>query len=67
MSAHAVDRRAPVVPSSPIGGFARVLPLWLRRARTRRQLATLSDHALRDLGLDRSTAFREAIKPFWQA
>lgn len=51
-------------------GFARPLlrqiALWLRRSRTRRQLWTLSDHELRDLGLERSTADREALRPFWK-
>ncbi|WP_225767510.1 DUF1127 domain-containing protein [Inquilinus sp. Marseille-Q2685] len=40
--------------------------LWLRRTRTRPRLWTLSDHELRDLGLERSAADREALKPFWR-
>ena len=42
---------------------------WLRRAygvsRQRRELATLSNAALRDMGLSREAALREAAKPFW--
>ncbi|MFE0752956.1 DUF1127 domain-containing protein [Inquilinus sp. NPDC058860] len=51
-------------------GFVRPLlslvALWLRRARTRPRLWTLSDHELRDLGLERSAADREALRPFWR-
>jgi len=34
-------------------------------ARSRRQLAELDDRLLRDIGLDRATARREADKGFW--
>jgi uncharacterized protein YjiS (DUF1127 family) len=39
----------------------------LRRARQRRDLAALSDHALRDIGLTRSDVAAEIGKPFWRA
>jgi uncharacterized protein YjiS (DUF1127 family) len=39
--------------------------VWTDRARQRRQLAELSDHMLRDLGLTRADAWAEADKPFW--
>jgi len=43
--------------------------LWLDRAlrisRERRTLGALSDTALKDLGLTRSEAQREALRPFW--
>ncbi len=35
------------------------------RQRQRRYLGALGDHGLRDIGLDRSEAEREAGKPFW--
>jgi uncharacterized protein YjiS (DUF1127 family) len=38
---------------------------WTDRARQRRQLAALSDHMLRDIGLTRADAWAEADKPFW--
>jgi uncharacterized protein YjiS (DUF1127 family) len=44
----------------------RTMALWLRRSRTRRRLDTLSDYELRDLGLDRSSAYRESARPFWR-
>jgi uncharacterized protein YjiS (DUF1127 family) len=47
-------------------GLGQIFGLWLRRARTRRQLDSLSDHELRDLGLDRANAALEAAKPFWR-
>jgi len=40
---------------------------WRRRARGRRELAALSDRCLRDIGLTRYDANREARKPFWRA
>jgi len=44
-----------------------LLRVWLARRRTRRALDRLPDHLLRDIGLDRPTARREAEKPFWRA
>ena len=41
-------------------------PVWLDRSRQRRQLAQLSDHMLRDIGLTRVDAWAEADKPFWR-
>ncbi len=40
---------------------------WLSRFRERRALGDLSDHLLRDVGLTREQAVREAAKPFWQS
>jgi uncharacterized protein YjiS (DUF1127 family) len=40
---------------------------WRHRHRTRRQLAGLDLHALRDIGLGPEQARREAGKPFWRA
>jgi uncharacterized protein YjiS (DUF1127 family) len=39
--------------------------VWTDRARQRRQLAALSDHMLRDIGLTRADAWAEVDKPFW--
>ena len=40
---------------------------WLRRARTRRQLAAMDNWMLQDIGISRSAALYEASKPFWRA
>ena len=40
---------------------------WRRRLRDRRELASMSDMSLRDLGLTRSEALYEIRKPFWRA
>ena len=45
---------------------ADLLLTWQQRARDRRQLQTLSDHMLRDIGLTRADVFAEASKPFWR-
>jgi uncharacterized protein YjiS (DUF1127 family) len=41
--------------------------LWHERARQRHALAQLSDEHLRDIGISRSDARREACQPFWRA
>ncbi len=37
-----------------------------QRQRSRRQLATLDQYALKDIGISRSDALLEANKPFWK-
>jgi uncharacterized protein YjiS (DUF1127 family) len=66
MSTHALQRRTVTVRPGLAGLLLRLAGLWLRRSRTRPKLWTLSDHELRDLGLERGTADREALKPFWR-
>ncbi|MGE7993841.1 DUF1127 domain-containing protein [Pseudomonas sp. NPDC089554] len=38
---------------------------WYQLARQRRQLASLSDEALHDLGLSRADTLLEVERPFW--
>jgi uncharacterized protein YjiS (DUF1127 family) len=38
---------------------------WQELAQQRRALAAMSDHMLKDLGLTRADALREAGRPFW--
>ena len=45
---------------------AETLVQWRLRAQTRKHLAGLDGHLLRDIGLDRATASAEADKPFWR-
>lgn len=62
-------------PKSP-GAFARVrrnvakllekLAIWQERTGQRHTLSELNEHMLKDIGVSRSDAFREARKPFWQ-
>ena len=40
---------------------------WRQRAYQRKQLASLSDRMLADIGLTREQAILEAGKPFWKA
>jgi uncharacterized protein YjiS (DUF1127 family) len=42
------------------------LRLWRERARSRRELAGLDDHLLRDVGLSPTDANNEIDKPFWR-
>lgn len=60
----AASPRAPVVaPRATLLSRARAA---LRRRRTRLILAEMSDHMLKDIGLTRCDAVREADKPFWR-
>lgn len=43
-----------------------VLRRWHELARERRQLAELDERMLKDLGLSRADAEREAGRPFWE-
>ena len=43
----------------------RQLRRWAELARERRQLATLSDAALKDLGLSRADIYQETERSFW--
>jgi len=40
--------------------------IWHERGRQRRDLAQLSDHMLRDIGLSRGDVWAECEKPFWR-
>ncbi len=44
-----------------------LLRLWWQRRRTRRALARLEVHRLRDVGLTAADQAREAAKWFWEA
>lgn len=46
--------------------WLRSMAKWRTNRRIRRHLATLPDHLLRDVGLTREQAIREAERWFWQ-
>jgi uncharacterized protein YjiS (DUF1127 family) len=52
--------------ASAVRRAADLLLTWQQRARDRRQLESLSDHMLRDIGLSRADVLAEASKPFWR-
>ena len=39
---------------------------WLRRSRTRRELAALPPYLLKDIGINEADRYQEVSKPFWQ-
>jgi len=47
-------------------GAIALIAFWLERSRSRRALAGLNDHELRDVGLTRQQARRESALPFWR-
>lgn len=67
MTAHTIDwsdyRHS---PQSPLAQATGLLRFWYARAGQRRQLAELTDAQLRDIGVSRAQALREAGKPFWK-
>jgi uncharacterized protein YjiS (DUF1127 family) len=46
--------------------IAGLLRRWLHRARSRDELAQLSDAQIRDMGLNPEWVRREGAKPFWE-
>jgi uncharacterized protein YjiS (DUF1127 family) len=53
-------------PESYLRRTRSLLHMWRQRLRSRRELVLLDERALRDIGLTRYDALREARKPFWQ-
>ena len=54
-------------PAGVLVRIADALVAWERRARERRTLGEMSEHMLKDLGISRVDARREAAKPFWRS
>ncbi len=54
------------VKSNAKPSFVKMVTLWAFRIRTRRNLATLPDYILKDIGLSAQEAQQEAQRPFWQ-
>ena len=55
---------------SAVSRISRVIARWIARSRERwalREIAEANDiHLLKDIGVSREEAFREAEKPFWR-
>lgn len=49
------------------GTVTSLVSAWLRRWHTRRSLAKLDMHLLRDIGMAPETRAAEVAKPFWRA
>jgi uncharacterized protein YjiS (DUF1127 family) len=50
-----------------IDDAAAMLFAWHERARQRRELLSLNDRELQDIGISRADAVGEGDKPFWSA
>lgn len=48
-------------------GLAARIGRWYRASRDRRELASLDDATLSDIGLSRGDVEREYLKPFWRS
>ena len=53
-------------PMQALVYLSEILATWENRARERRYLAEMPDRMLKDLGISRSEALREAEKPVWR-
>jgi uncharacterized protein YjiS (DUF1127 family) len=49
-----------------VGSLALLVSVWLERTHTRRVLAELDEHLLRDIGRTAVEAQRESARPFWK-
>src|SRR3954468_6616301 len=56
----------PKQPIHPIAAAVVLMARWIEGARQREALASLTDHELRDVGITRVEAAREAERPFWK-
>ena len=63
-TATAMPAPGPVVRRVTRRAFG-IVAMWMERSRQRRALADLDDHLLKDIGITRSEAAREAAQPFW--
>jgi uncharacterized protein YjiS (DUF1127 family) len=58
-----------VTPVGPIGRCRHTIRRWIARSRERWALREIAEannvHLLKDIGVSREQAFREADKPFW--
>lgn len=50
---------------SALFGLVETMAAWSARRRQRQALSELDDHILKDIGLTREQAQREAARPFW--
>jgi|GraSoiStandDraft_2_1057267.scaffolds.fasta_scaffold2389791_1 uncharacterized protein YjiS (DUF1127 family) len=68
LAATSWPRRQRALPALRLSDLAAILRLWHSRNRQRRGLGELAgdDHLLKDIGVARYDALREAAKPFWQ-
>jgi uncharacterized protein YjiS (DUF1127 family) len=58
--------RVDLDPSRPLTSRPHVLSDWRHRARTRAQLARMSEAELKDIGLTHTDAWAEIQKPCWR-
>jgi uncharacterized protein YjiS (DUF1127 family) len=58
--------RAATAPAGWIDSASNLLARWVDASRSRQTLDVLDEHMLRDIGITRDEALREARKFFWQ-
>ena len=64
LAAMSADRALPLL-SKVLLWLAYQAAVWVERARSRKHLAELDTHLLRDIGLTREQANQESVKRFW--
>lgn len=58
-------KKAPVVRQR-LHAWLAMLGRWRRNHRSRRELLSMNDAMLKDIGVSRADAFGESEKPFWR-
>ncbi len=67
MATHMTTHDEHVLPSAGLLARSKeVVITWFERVRTRRELAELPPHLLKDIGLTEADRFVESNKPFWR-
>lgn len=61
-----LERAALPLPAQAALVFAVMVTKWTTRHRTRRQLAKMDIHILRDIGISQDQARHESTLPFWR-
>ena len=64
-SAHGKSLRAFGKVRLVVSKCLRIMMIWQERAEQRHALGELNERMLKDIGISRVDAFREAQKPFW--
>lgn len=66
MNSAAAARDRHVSLPGRLAAASRLVSFWRERALTRGSLLELNEHMLKDIGVSRSDAMREGMKPFWR-
>ena len=70
LQGHHVSEKVYAMIQAVESGYSKVKSLintWAKRSADRKYLAQMSNHMLKDIGMEPYDAMKEANKPFWKA